>query len=181
MRKALAAIIFVLAVCAPLWTQQVTKVAICNWTQILTTSYKETQAVRELDGFRTSYQNEIRSVSNDISDMENRKLDADKAGNKALILQLENDINQKKAYLDEYYRIKTDSYKRQAAKLFTGSIVKEILDAVRFVAEQDGDALVLRSDGNYADVIIYNIPEIDITQKVIDRIFSLAKSSSGGR
>ncbi len=66
---------------------------------------------------------------------------------------------------------------KKASKIFSAAIVKEIKDAVDFVAEQDGYALVLRSDGNYADIIIDNIPEIDITQKVIDRIKLLSKPS----
>ncbi len=180
MKKGVVFAVLAFAISLPLAAQQVTKVAVCNWTQILSASYKETQAVRELEDFKAAYQKEILAISADISDTENKKLEADKAGNKALSLQLEKDVSDKRSYLDDYRRIKTESYKQKAAKIFSAAIVKEIQDAVDFVAEQDGYALVLRSDGNYADMIIENIPEIDITQKVIDRIKSLSKPASNG-
>jgi Skp family chaperone for outer membrane proteins len=181
MKSAIVCIAFAAVLGLPLWGQQVTMVAVCNWTQVLTTSYKESQAVRELEDFRVAYQKEVQSVSRDISDLENQKLDADKAGNKDASLQLEKKINDKKAYLDDYQRIKKEAYKRQADKILSTSIVKEILDAVHYVAERDGYALVLRSDGAYADLILANIPEIDITTKVIKRLYELAgKTYTGG-
>jgi len=175
MKKAfVAGLLCVLAL--PLWAQQVTMVAICNWTQVLTTSYKETQAVRDLADFRAAYQKDIQNLTQEISELENQKLDADKAGNADLSLRLDKQISDKKAYLDDYQRIKADAYKRQSEKVLAASspLMKQILDAVHYVAEQDGYALVLRSDGPYADIILDNIPEIDITTKVIKRIYELA-------
>jgi Skp family chaperone for outer membrane proteins len=65
--------------------------------------------------------------------------------------------------------------------LFTGPIVSEIQEAIRFVAERDGFALVLRSDGPGAGLIVHNIPEIDITERVIKRIYEVAgKTYTGG-
>lgn len=175
MRRAVFVVI-VAVLGIPLWAQSVTMVAICNWTQVLTTAYKETQAVRDLADFRAAYLKDIQELTQEISDLENQKLDADKAGNKDLSLKLEQSIEDKKAYLDDYQRIKADAYKRQADKILaaTSPLVKQILEAVHFVSERDGYALVLRSDGPYADIILDNIPEIDITQKVIKRIYELA-------
>ncbi len=170
------------AVASPLFCQQVTMVGLCDWTQVLTTSYKESKAVRELEDFRATYQKEIQAVSRDINDLESQKIEADRAGNKDSSLQLEKRINDKKTYLDEYQRIKKEAYKRQADKIFSNVIVKEILDAIHFVAESDGYALVLRSDGDVGTALILdNIPEIDITKKVIKRIYELAgKTYTGG-
>ncbi len=166
----------------PLAAQQVTAVAICNWTQVLTTSYKESKAVRELEDMRQSVLKESQAISRDIADLENQKIDADQAGNKDLSLQLEKKIADRKAYLDDYRRIKNDAYRRQAEKVLSSvQFIKEIRDAIHFVAEAEGFAIVMRSDGAYADLFLDNIPEVDITQKVIARIYSLAgKTPPGG-
>ncbi len=182
MRMSVIGLVVFCAIASPLFCQQVTMVGLCDWTQVLTTSYKESRAVRELENFRASYQKEIQAVSREINDLESQKLEADKAGNKDTSLQLEKRINDKKTYLDEYQRIKREAYKKQADKILSNAIVKEILDAIHFVAESDGYALVLRSDGDAgSELILDNIPEIDITKKVIKRIYELAgKTYTGG-
>jgi Skp family chaperone for outer membrane proteins len=162
-------------VAGPLMAQQVTAVGICNWTQVLTTSYKESKSVRELEDLRQAILKESQAISRDISDLENQKLDADKAGNKDLSLQMEKRLADRRAYLDDYRRIKNDAYKRQAEKVLSSvQFIKEIREAIHFVAEDQGFSLVLRSDGAYSDLILDNTPEIDITQKVINRIYALA-------
>jgi outer membrane protein len=182
MRASIIGLIAFCAIAFPISGQQVTMVGLCDWTQVLTTSYKESRAVRELEDFRAAYQKEIQAVSRDINDLESQKMDADKAGDKDASLQLEKRINDKKNYLDEYQRIKKEAYRRQAEKIFSNAIVKEILDAIHYVAESDGYALVLRSDGDVGtSLILDNIPEIDITKKVIKRIYELAgKTYNGG-
>ena len=166
-----------------LQAQQMTAVAICNLIQIMETSYKESKAMRELDEFRASYQKEIVSLNNEISELENQKLEADKAGNRDQSLQLEKTISGKKTYLADFRKIRTDTYNSRAAKILTGPILIEILDAIGYVAEREGFALVIRSDGTTAGVLgsfLYYIPEIDITQKVISRMLEMGKTYSGG-
>jgi outer membrane protein len=155
--------------------QQMTAVAICNWTRVMETSYKESQAMRELDDFRTQFQKDLLALTNEISELENQKLDADKAGNKDQSLQLEKTIASKKTYLEDFRRIRNDTYKARSAKVLTGPVVTEILDAINHVAEKEGFALVIRSDGPTAGIIVYNIPEIDITDKVIARMLEMGK------
>jgi Skp family chaperone for outer membrane proteins len=182
MKKALCISVPILLIGLSLEAQQVTAVAICDWTQVLATSYKESKAVRELDDFRTAFQKELLSLSNELSDLENEKLDSDKAGNKELSLQLEKTIAGKKSYIEDFRRIRNETYKSRAAKVFTGPIVTEIQNAILFVAERDGFALVLRSDGPGAGLIVHYIPEIDITERVIKRIYEIAgKTYTGGQ
>jgi outer membrane protein len=165
----------VLVLSIPLWAQEVTKVAICNLGAVLATSYKETQAMRDLYAFTDAYQREVQDVRKEINALESQKLDADKAGNKTQSLQLESQIEQKKTYLNDYVRIKTEQYNNMAASVQDNSaFAKDILDAVRYVAEKEGYAIVLRSDGPGKDLLLANIPEVDITQLVIKRIYERA-------
>jgi outer membrane protein len=180
MKKAAVAFACIVAISLPLWAQQVTWVAICDYSKVMATSFKESQAVRDLENFRAAYLKEVQAVSADITSLESQKLDADKVGNKPLSLQLDDQISQKKEYLDNYKRIKNDQYKAMAARILDTSFLKDIRTAVAFVADRDGYALVLRSDGPGAELILYNIAEVDITERVIKRIYELAGKPYGG-
>ena len=77
---------------------------ICDFTRVLSTAYKESKAYRDYDAARADYTKEITATTRDITDLENQKLDADKAGNQDLSLTLEKKIADRKAYLENYRR-----------------------------------------------------------------------------
>ena len=180
MRRLFAAVAASLILALPVTAQQITKVGICDFTRVLSTAYKESKAYRDYDAARADYMKEITATTRDITTMENQKLDADKAGNQDLSLSLEKKIEDKKAYLENYRRVKLAILQQQADKLLSGPVLKEIMDVVNYVAEGDGYALVLRSDGDYGSGIIYRIMEIDITDKVIKEIFNRAGKNYTG-
>ena len=158
-----------------------TKVGICDFTKVLSTAYRESKAVRDWEAAKADYQKEVASTAKDITDLESQKLDADKAGNRDLSLTLEKRIADRKLYLDNYRRVRGQLLQQQAEKAMTAQVVRDILSAINLVAEQEGMSLVLRSDGTYGESIIYRVPEIDITEKVIKELFARAgKSYTGG-
>ena len=182
MRKLIPVLAVLAIVSVPLTAQQVTKVGICDFTRVLSTAYKESKAYRDYDAAKNDYAKEVAATTRDITDLESQKLDADKAGNKDLSLSLEKKIADRKAYLENYRRVKLAILQQQADRLLSGPVLKEIMDVVNFVAEGDGYALVLRSDGDFGSGILYRIMEIDITDKVIKELFNRAgKTYSGGQ
>jgi Skp family chaperone for outer membrane proteins len=182
MRKLFAVLAACMILALPAAAQQVTKVGICDFTRVLSTAYKESKAYRDYDAAKADYAKEITNTTRDITDLENQKLDADKAGNQDLSLTLEKKIADKQAYLENYRRVKLAILQQQADRLLSGPVLKEIMDVVNYVAEGDGYALVLRSDGDFGAGILYRIMEIDITDKVIKELFNRAgKTYTGGQ
>jgi Skp family chaperone for outer membrane proteins len=163
-----------LALAAPLLaqTQQVTKVGICDFTKVLTTAYKDTKGYRDFDQARGDFLKEVNARSKEILDLQNQKIDADKAGNKTTSLALEKSISDKQRDLDTYRKVKGAILQQQQEALLGGTVLKEIYDTLKLVAEKGGYSLVLRSDGAYRDAIIYRIPEVDITDDVITALFA---------
>jgi Skp family chaperone for outer membrane proteins len=163
-----------LALAAPLMaqTQQVTKVGICDFTKVLTTAYKDTKGYRDFDQARGDFLKEVNARSKEILDLQNQKIDADKAGNKTTSLALEKSISDKQRDLDTYRKVKGAILQQQQDALLGGTVLKEIYDTLKLVAEKGGYSLVLRSDGAYRDAIIYRIPEVDITDDVITALFA---------
>jgi len=165
----------------PLAAQQVTKVGICDFTKVLSTAYRESKTVRDWEAAKADYQKEVTATAREITDLENQKLDADKAGNRELSLTLEKRVADRKLYLDNYRRVRGQLLQQQAEKAMSAQVVRDILGAINLVAEQEGMSLVLRSDGTYGESIIYKVPEVDITEKVIKELFSRAgKTYTGG-
>jgi Skp family chaperone for outer membrane proteins len=166
------ALVFLASLPIAAQTQQVTKVGICDFTKVLSTAYKDTKAFRDLDQAKTDITKAVAERMKDISDLQNQKLEADKAGNKTLAATLEKAIADKQSDLDSYRRVKNAWLTTQTNALLTGPVLKEIFEQMTLVAESGGYALVLRSDGAYRDIILYRIPEVDITDDVIAAIFA---------
>jgi Skp family chaperone for outer membrane proteins len=154
-----------------LGAQQVTKVGICDFSRVLNTSYRESKTVREFYEAQQTIKKEQSAVEKEIADLENQRLEATKAGNADLALQLERKLSDKRRYLDDYKKIKGDWIRQQAERILGSSnFLRDILEVVKVVAESEGMAIVVR-----------NIPEIDITEKVIKEIFRRAgKTYTGG-
>jgi Skp family chaperone for outer membrane proteins len=171
----------VLAAPAGAQTQQVTKVGIIDFTKVLLTAYKDTKGYRDYDQARGDYNKEIASRTKEITEFQSQKLDADKAGNKALSLSLEKTISDRQKDLDTYKRVKGAILLQQLSSLMTGPALQEIYDVVKYVAETGGYALVLRIDTDARDLFLYRIPEIDITDDVVQEIMKRQGKATGGQ
>jgi len=178
-----ASIIVAAACAAPLaaQTQQVTKVGVVDFTKVLLTAYKDTKGYRDYDQARADYNKEISARTRDITDLQSQKLDADKAGNKTLSLGLEKTISDRQKDLDTYKRVKGAILMQQLSGLMTGPVLQEIYDVVKFVAEAGGYSLILRTDTDARDLFLYRIPEVDITDDVIQEILKRQGKTSGGQ
>jgi Skp family chaperone for outer membrane proteins len=162
-------------------TQQVTKVGIIDFTKVLLTAYKDTKGYRDYDQARGDYNKEVSSRTKDITDLQSQKLDADKAGNKTLSLSLEKTISDRQKDLDTYKRVKGSILMQQLSGLMTGPALQEIYDVVKYVAETGGYALILRIDTDSRDLFLYRIPEIDITDDVVQEIMKRQGKTTGGQ
>ncbi len=158
----------------PTSAQHITRVGVCDFARVLGTAYKESKAYRDYDAARTDYAQEIASTTREVTSLENQKIDADTTGDKSLSLSLEKKIADKRAYLENYRRVKLSILEQQRERLLSGAMVREILDAVNYVAETGGFSLVLRSDGDLGAGIIYRIAEVEITDMVIKELLRRA-------
>ncbi len=182
MKRWTAAILAFLAFCLPAaaQTQDVTKIGLCDFTKVLQTAYKDTKAFRDWDQARSDYLKELSRLNAELTDLQSQKLDADKAKDTTKSLTLQQTIDARKAYLDTYRTVKSASLAQQGNSLLTGPVMAEILDVVRAVADANGYALILRSDTDaMKGMMLYSIPDIDVTNDVIAEIQKRQGKSSG--
>ncbi len=147
---------------------QITKVGIIDRTRILQTFYKESQTTREIEAFKEEIQAEIIRLNDEIKMLEERKLNAENRGDDSEVLNLDNVIFDKKDYLKEYIRIKSDQLNDKKTNLSQdASFANELLDVITFISESQGCSVVFDQT---APGLLYWNDQVDITDMVLQEI-----------
>ncbi len=150
--------------------ENITKVAVLDYSRILSAFYKDSQAVRELEELKQSFQEESQKIQDEIKILEARKLDAENDGNTSRALELDNEIFKKKNYLRDYIRVKNAQLSEMNKSLSQNmTLVKEINEEIQYVAESNGFSLVFKKSD--PDLLWWNY-EVDITDQVLQRLMS---------
>ncbi len=152
-----------------LFAEQLTTVAVVDLNKIATTFFAQSQAVRDLQKKANDIRSEIQRQQNEIQQLQQQKLQADQNGDSSTSLQLEDQINKKQQFLDEYRRIKQDELNRQQKNLLqsNSTFYKQMYTAITFVAESLGYTLVFDTTNQN---LVWWAQSVDITQQVIDRL-----------
>lgn len=151
--------------------EQLTTVAVVDLSKVTSAFFAESQAVRDLKKKADDLRAEIAQQQNDIQQLQQQKLAADQRGDNSTSLGLEDQINKKQNFLQEFRRIKQDELDRQQKNLLqsNSAFYTQMYSAVSYVAESLGYSVVLDiSNPN----LLWWSPTVDITTQVIDRLRS---------
>lgn len=166
MKKLTLAMIIFLLLAASVGAAKLTMVGIVDLTKIVSDYFQESTAWREIDQLVQKTEETIREKREELGMLEQRKLEAMEEDNRRLTLQLDEEIRQKQEYLKEYNRIMTERIESKKSSLLTSSdFSREIIQAVEYVAENEGYSIVLRKKD--PNILYYNY-EVDITDKVLE-------------
>jgi len=151
-----------------LGAEQITKVAVLDYARILSAFYVDSAEARRIEKMKTAFANEVRRLQDEIQSLEESKIAAMARGNARDELSLENKIQEKKQYYQEYVRIKGNQIQQAVAGLGSSSeLAREILDKIQFVAETNGFSIVInRSDPN----LLWWSYEVDITDLILQQL-----------
>lgn len=147
---------------------QFTQIGIIDLSEIISNYFLESRAYRELEQMRSEFEDDRQRITDEIVQLEQRKLKAENLGQESTVLRLEDEIFEKKEYLREYTRIKYNQIKKkQESLLESSSFLGEILKEVQYIAESEGYSIVFRAkDPN----IVWWSQAVDITDKVLERL-----------
>ncbi len=170
MKKAVVVLMILLAGLTMIPAENITKVAVLDYSRILSAFYKDSQAVRELEELKSQFQDESLKIQDEIKILDARKLDAENNGNNSLALELDNEIFKKKNYLRDYIRVKNAQLSEMNRSLSQNmTLVNEINEEIQYVAESNGYSLVFKKSD--PSLLWWNY-EVDITDQVIQRLMS---------
>lgn len=153
-----------------LFAEQITTVGIIDVNKVAQVFFRESQVVRELEEMAMRIQEEIDNITQEIYDLEERKLNAESIGDRQMALQLDTEIFERTNYLRDYHRIKTGQLEEKKKNLTESeTFLTEMVSAMEFVAESEGYTVIVRSsDPN----LMWWSKEVDITELVIQRLLS---------
>lgn len=163
-------IIGIFFIVLPVGAEQITKVAVLDYTRILSAFYADSAESRRIEEMKTVFADEVRRLQAEIQDLEERKLEAENRGNSRDALDLDSRIQDKKQYYQEYVRVRGNQIQQASANLGSSSgLAQEISREIQYVAESNGFSIVLkRSDPN----LLWWSYEVDITDLVLQRLMS---------
>ncbi len=172
MKRFYFVILIICAVAFSGWGEQLSQIAVIDLSKIVSNYFKESQAWRELEDMTKSYEEEKNRILEEIEQLEERKIEALNEDDEKKALEIDNEIFNKKEYLQEYSRIKYNQIQKKRNNLIESpTFLSEILNVIKYVAENEGYSIVLRSRD--PDLMWWS-SEIDITDLVLERLRELA-------
>ncbi len=158
-----------------LFAEKLTMIGVVDLTKIVSDYFKESTSWREIDELTNKVDETTTEKMTEIRELQGQKIEAENNENDNLVLRLDDDILKKQQYLQEYHKIMSDRIASKKENLLTSSgFSKEIIETIQFIAENEGFSIVLRKKD--PNILYYNF-EVDITEKVIERL--ILRASTG--
>ncbi len=155
-------------VSAAVGAEQITKVAVLDYSRILTAFYADSAEARKIVEMKEVFADEVKKLQQEIQELEEKKLTAQDEENSSLVLELDSRITSRKRYYQEYIRVRGNQIQQASANLSSShELAQEILREIKYVAESNGFSIVMkRSDPN----LLWWSYETDITDLVLNRL-----------
>src|SRR5574344_255356 len=97
-----AAAAVMLAAGSGVFAQQITKFGVVDTAKVYNSYFRNSSAVRNYEKKKAEFQEEINNKTQQLRDLQQKKLDYQAAGDEANALRVESDITKKTTYLNEY-------------------------------------------------------------------------------
>jgi outer membrane protein len=167
-RVILFLLLTVICLCG-IYSQQLTRFALVDMPKVYMAFSRESKPVRDFEEKSAKVQAEIDKLTREIQDLKSRYADAVTSNNETEALRLENLIYRRSEFLKDYFQTKTAELDDQRNKLMqSGSLLEQIYDEIRYIAESEGYTMVLNMKNNPS--IIWFSPTVDITDKLIQNL-----------
>jgi outer membrane protein len=149
--------------------QQLTRFAVVDLVRVYNAFFNESVAVREFNERSAKIQAEINRLNAELQELKASLVNAQAAGEREQVLLLEQQVNQKTRFIQEYYQVNTADLEAQRIKLAqSDTFINQINSQIRIVAESEGYSMVLNKQENSA--ILWYSPSVDITNRVIESL-----------
>lgn len=165
----IVALAFLVGLAAPVGAEQLTTVGVVDMEQILNEFFTQSEAVREWRQNVEEFDEQRRQIEEEISDLEEERLDELSAGNESEALSIEERIDERRDFLSEFTRIRRNRLQREREALLDGSdsFFDQVNTAMSFVAQSEGYTLVMDAE---SQGMLWFSDEVDITDDVISRL-----------
>ncbi len=167
----LLAVVFVLFACsAGLFAQQqITKFGVVDTAKVYNAYFRTSAPVRNYEKKKAEFQAEINKRTEEIRQLQQKKLEYEKNGNDSMALKTESEITKKKDYITEYTNAKNVELESMQKSLQTSDdFYKKLYNTLARIAESGGYSMILSLQD--ANAILWYSSSVDITEQVISEL-----------
>ena len=151
------------------FAQQITKFGVVDTNKVYNAYFRNSTAVRNYDKKRADYQNEINKITEELRELQQKKVDFEKNKNEAQAMKIEAEITKKKDYLSEYTNAKNVELESLAKSLKNSDeFYKKLYATLSRIAESGGYSMILSLQESNA--ILWYSHTVDITDDVISQL-----------
>lgn len=162
------AILFCVSV-SSVFAQQITKFGVVDTAKVYHAYFRNSAPVRNFEKKKAEFQAEINKKTDELRDLQQKKLEYEKDGKEAQALKVESEILKKKEYLTEYTNAKNVELDTLQRSLQTSDdFYKKLYNTLSRIAESGGYSMILSLQESNA--ILWYSNSVDITSQVISEL-----------
>ena len=161
--------VLILVLSIPVFSQQITKFGVVDTAKVYNAYFRNSAPVRNFEKKKAEFQEEVNKLSDELKNLQQKKLDYESAGNETHILKIEAEITRKKDYLTEYTNAKNVELESlQKSLQNSDDFYKKLYNTLAKIAEGGGYSMILSLQN--ANAILWYSSSVDITNQVINEL-----------
>lgn len=166
MKKIIAVCTLFMVMTISAFAQQITKFGVVDTSQVYTTYFRESMAVRNYEAKKAQFQSEINKLTEDLKKLAIRKAEYLEKNDKLNAEKIDAEITKASDYITEYSKVRNIELNSIKKRLETGDeFYAKLYDVINTIAESEGYSMILSLQQSGS--ILWYSPTVDITQKVI--------------
>ena len=168
-KRLLSLFILFLLISIPAFSQQITKFGVVDTAKVYNAYFRNSAPIRNYEKKKADFQEEVNKLSDELKQLQQKKLDYESAGNETQILKIEAEITRKKDYLTEYTNAKNVELESlQKSLQNSDDFYKKLYNTLAKIAEGGGYSMILSLQD--ANAILWYSSSVDITNQVINEL-----------
>ena len=161
--------VLILVLSIPVFSQQITKFGVVDTAKVYNAYFRNSAPVRNFEKKKAEFQEEVNKLSDELKNLQQKKLDYESAGNETQVLKIEAEITRKKDYLTEYTNAKNIELESlQKSLQNSDDFYKKLYNTLAKIAEGGGYSMILSLQD--ANAILWYSSSVDITNQVINEL-----------
>ena len=168
-KRLLSLFILFLLISIPTFSQQITKFGVVDTAKVYNAYFRNSAPIRNYEKKKADFQEEVNKLSDELKQLQQKKLDYESAGNETQVLKIEAEITRKKDYLTEYTNAKNVELESlQKSLQNSDDFYKKLYNTLAKIAEGGGYSMILSLQD--ANAILWYSSSVDITNQVINEL-----------
>ena len=161
--------VLILVLSIPVFSQHITKFGVVDTAKVYNAYFRNSAPVRNFVKKKAEFQEEVNKLSDELKNLQQKKLDYESAGNETQVLKIEAEITRKKDYLTEYTNAKNVELESlQKSLQNSDDFYKKLYNTLAKIAEGGGYSMILSLQN--ANAILWYSSSVDITNQVINEL-----------